>query len=112
MSLRFQGDRFEESRVGASKILRAKLKSTMPDVPSTHITPPSSFSPLLPPPLSPKPLTTPVGMNFDVDEGRLEGKLRMKASHATLHLLPEPSMEMRGRWPLGFTNLDVDIRYR
>ena len=51
-------------------------------------------------------------MNFDVDESRLEAKLRVKARHATFHMLPEPAVEMRGRWPLGFTNMDVDIRYR
>ncbi|KAG0560580.1 hypothetical protein M758_10G186500 [Ceratodon purpureus] len=52
------------------------------------------------------------GANVVMDQGRVEPKFRLRAQHVALHLLPEPALEMRGKWPLGDTNLAVYARYR
>lgn len=52
------------------------------------------------------------GANVVMDQGRVEPKFRLRAQHVALHLLPEPALEMRGKWPLGNTNLAVYARYR
>lgn len=52
------------------------------------------------------------GANVVMDQGRVEPKFRLRAHHFALHLLPEPAIEMRGKWPLGDTNLAIYARYR
>eukprot|EP00249_Psilotum_nudum_P011443 c23180_g1_i3 orf=340-744(-) len=44
--------------------------------------------------------------------GRLEPHIRLRAKHVALRLLPEPLLEMRGRWPLGGTQLAINVHYR
>ncbi|KAJ7534089.1 hypothetical protein O6H91_13G079100 [Diphasiastrum complanatum] len=53
-----------------------------------------------------------LGMNFQIDGGKLEPKLRIRGKHVSLHLLPRPLLELRGKWPLANTGLAVDARYR
>jgi hypothetical protein len=52
------------------------------------------------------------GVNVVMDQGQVEPKVRIRAKHIALHLLPEPLLELRGKWPLGNTNLAVNLRYR
>eukprot|EP00850_Spirogloea_muscicola_P013618 SM000093S24429 [mRNA] locus=s93:329430:332360:+ [translate_table: standard] len=52
------------------------------------------------------------GFNYEMDTSSLQPKLRLRAKHAALHLLPLPELELRGKWPIGETNLAVDIRYK
>ncbi|BBM98212.1 hypothetical protein MPTK1_1g11750 [Marchantia polymorpha subsp. ruderalis] len=52
------------------------------------------------------------GINVELDKGRLHPKLRLKARHVALHLLPVPEIELRGKWPLGGTRLAINAKYR
>ncbi|KAL2649705.1 hypothetical protein R1flu_017833 [Riccia fluitans] len=52
------------------------------------------------------------GMNVELDKGQVHPKLRLKARHVALHLLPVPEIELRGKWPLGNTRLAVNAKYR
>ncbi|KAH8967182.1 hypothetical protein BDL97_03G065400 [Sphagnum fallax] len=52
------------------------------------------------------------GVNVVMDQGQVEPKVRIRAKHIALHLLPEPLLELCGKWPLGNTNLAVNLRYR
>ncbi|KAL3702076.1 hypothetical protein R1sor_020098 [Riccia sorocarpa] len=52
------------------------------------------------------------GANVELDKGQVHPKLRLKARHVALHLLPAPEIELRGKWPLGNTRLAVNAKYR
>jgi len=52
------------------------------------------------------------GANVVMDRGEAEPKLRIRAKYAALHFFPEPYLELRGKWPLGDTNLAIRARYR
>lgn len=52
------------------------------------------------------------GLNLEVDKGLLQPRCRFKARHIALHLLPQPEIELRGKWPLGNTRLAVNAKYR
>lgn len=52
------------------------------------------------------------GANVVMDRGEVQPKLRIRAKYAAFHFLPEPYLELRGKWPLGSTNLAIRARYR
>ncbi|XP_002978122.2 uncharacterized protein LOC9653329 [Selaginella moellendorffii] len=56
-----------------------------------------------------------IGGEFEVDKGEVKPKLRLRAKHASLHLLPLPAIELRRKWPLppsSYTHLGIDVRCR
>lgn len=53
-----------------------------------------------------------LGANVDTDRGVLEPRFRVRGHHVAVHLLPEPVLEIRGKWPLFNTQLALDARYR
>lgn len=53
-----------------------------------------------------------LGAKVEMDRGHLEPRMRVKAKHLALYLLPLPLLELRGKWPLGGTRLAINVRYR
>jgi len=58
------------------------------------------------------PLNIGFGGNVVMDRGEAEPKLRIRSKYAAFHFFPEPYLELRGKWPLGDTNLAIRARYR
>lgn len=52
------------------------------------------------------------GADFDLDASQLVPKLRIRTEFGALHLLPEPELELKGRWPIANTNMLLGVRYR
>ena len=52
------------------------------------------------------------GANVVMDRGEAEPKLRIRAQNFAFHFFPDPYLELRGKWPLGDTNLALCARYR
>ncbi|CAM6093242.1 unnamed protein product [Calypogeia fissa] len=52
------------------------------------------------------------GLNVEVEKGLLLPRFRLKARHIALHLLPQPEIELRGKWPLWNTRLAINAKYR
>lgn len=53
------------------------------------------------------------GARIEVDRGgHLEPQIRVRADHVAVYVLPYPLLELRGKWPLGVTQLAINVHYR
>ncbi|GAQ82003.1 hypothetical protein KFL_000970290 [Klebsormidium nitens] len=52
------------------------------------------------------------GVNFDMDSNRLTPKCRFKSDQVGLLLLPEPALELKGKWRVFDSPLAVDVKYQ
>lgn len=53
-----------------------------------------------------------MGANFDLDTNQLTAKCRFKSDQVGLLLLPEPALELRGKWRVFDSPLAVDVKYQ
>ncbi|ERN09013.1 hypothetical protein AMTRI_Chr08g208010 [Amborella trichopoda] len=54
-----------------------------------------------------------IGASAEMDKGGiLVPKARIKTKYAALHVLPQPCLELRNKFPIGISSLAASIRYR